>query len=236
MKAQKVVVITGASSGIGMATAKLLGESGYAVVAHGRRSERLVELKNLIPDLLWIAGDLTEHGMCEHLFEAALSRFGSIDCVVNCAGKNHAGSIEEVDVYSLCEMVKINVESAFRVSYLALKHFKQCGVGHLVHVTSVMGYKVRESGGAYAGTKHAVEALCEALRLELARSAIRVSCIAPGLVQTELHRDLPVHPSITRSVQALDPVDVANVVQWLLDVPPHMNVPQMVLLPRDHAI
>jgi NADP-dependent 3-hydroxy acid dehydrogenase YdfG len=236
MTARKTAVVTGASSGIGMATARLLGENGYAVAAHGRRADRLAELEESIADLLWIAGDLNAQGSCESLIEASQKRFGAIDCVVNCAGKNHAGSIDEADVDALCEMVKINVESAFRLTYLALKHFRQCGSGHLIHITSVMGYKVRETGGAYAGTKHAVEALCEALRLELARSDIRVSCIAPGLVQTELHRDLAIHPSITRAVKPLAPIDVANVVLWILDLPSHMNVPQMVLLPKDHAI
>lgn len=232
----KVAIVTGASSGIGMATAKLLSENGYSIVAHGRRQDRLAALESSIPRCVSVAGDLNGNGECEALLATALQRFGAIDCVINCAGKNHTGTIDEVDIGALCEMVKVNVESAFRLSYLVLKHFRKQGTGHLVHVTSVMGYKVRETGGSYAGTKHAVEALCEALRLELARSDIRVSCIAPGLVQTELHRDQAIHPSITRDIKPLAPEDVADAILWMLQVPAHMNVPQMVLLPKDHAI
>jgi NADP-dependent 3-hydroxy acid dehydrogenase YdfG len=232
----KVAIVTGASSGIGMATARLLAENGYSIIAHGRRQDRLAELDRSLPRCISVAGDLNGKGECEHLINTALQHFGAIDCVINCAGKNHTGTIDEVNIDALCEMVRVNVESAFRLTYLALKYFRGRGTGHLVHVTSVMGYKVRETGGSYAGTKHAVEALCEALRLELARSDIRVSCIAPGLVQTELHRDQAIHPSITRGIKPLAPEDVADAILWVLQVPSYMNVPQMVLLPKDHAI
>jgi NADP-dependent 3-hydroxy acid dehydrogenase YdfG len=233
---RKVALVTGASSGIGMSVASALGHAGYLVMAHGRRAERLQELAAAIDGCAWIAGDLVQDGACEALFETALKQFGLVDCVVNCAGKNHVGTIGEVDVDALCEMVRINTEAAFRLTYLALKYFKQRETGDLIHITSVMGYKVRETGGGYSGTKHAVEALCEALRMELARTDIRVSCVAPGLVRTELHRDLAVHPSITRNVDPLSPCDVADAVLWLLQTPRQIHIPQLVMLPKGHVI
>lgn len=219
-----------------MAVARALGQAGYFVMAHGRREERLQELASTLDGCAWIAGDMVQEGACETLFEAALAQFGRVDCVINCAGKNHVGTIAEVDIDALCEMVRINTEAAFRLTYLALKYFKDRGVGDLIHITSVMGYKVRETGGGYSGTKHAVEALCEALRMELARTDIRVSCLAPGLVRTELHRDLPVHPSITRNIDPLSPCDVANAVLWMLETPRQINIPQLVMLPKGHVI
>lgn len=233
---RKVAVVTGASSGIGMSVARAMGRAGYLVMAHGRRPERLQEVASTLEGCAWVAGDLVEAGACEALFEVALREFGRIDCVVNCAGRNHVGTVAEVDLDHLCDMVRINTEAAFRLTYLALKHFERQRTGDLIHITSVMGYKVRETGGGYAGTKHAVEALCEALRMELARTDIRVSCVAPGLVQTELHRDLPVHPSITRNVEPLSPGDVADAVLWLLRTPRQINIPQLVMLPKGHVI
>lgn len=233
---KSVAVVTGASSGIGMAVANTLGSRGFAVMAHGRRDERLRTLAENIDDFGWIAGDLIEKGACERLIAEAVQRFGHIDCVINCAGQNQTGLVDEIDIDATCEMVRINVECAYRLSYLALKYFKQRGIGDLIHISSVMGYKVRESGGAYAGTKHALEALCEALRMEFARTSIRISCVAPGLCRTELHRDQATHPSITRNIDPLLPMDVANVVLWLIDMPKKINVPQLVMLPQGHVI
>lgn len=233
---KSVAVVTGASSGIGMAVAKALGQRDFAVMAHGRRDARLSALAEDMGDFGWIAGDLVEKGACEGLIAAAIQRFGHIDYVINCAGQNQTGLVDEIDVDAACEMVRINVECAYRLSYLALRYFKLRGAGDLIHISSVMGYKVRESGGAYSGTKHALEALCEALRMEFARTSIRISCVAPGLCRTELHRDQAIHPSITRNIDPLSPTDVANVVLWLIDMPKKISVPQLVMLPQGHVI
>jgi NADP-dependent 3-hydroxy acid dehydrogenase YdfG len=233
----RVAVVTGASSGIGMALAQLLARSGVNLVLHGRRAERLAALAEEFPGIRWLAGDLCDPDSCERLLSTAVEHFGHVDYAINNAGVNHTSLIETVDIERLCQMVRINVEAAYRFTYTFLKHFRRHGAGHLIHTTSVMGHKVRETAGGYAGTKHAIEALCEALRLELARSAIRVSCVAPGLVDTELHRDLDVHPSISRNIsRPLEPADVANAIFWVMSQPPHVNVPQLIVLPQDHAI
>src|ERR1700754_3826059 len=120
-KRQNVAVVTGASSGIGYAVVQALARAGHAVVAHGRREQRLRELGNGLPAYEYMAGDLTQKGVCDNLLSLALMRFGHIDCVVNCAGKNHIGAIEDIDVDAVSDMVRINVETAFRLTYLALK-------------------------------------------------------------------------------------------------------------------
>jgi NADP-dependent 3-hydroxy acid dehydrogenase YdfG len=233
----KVAVITGASSGIGMATARRLVASGATVVLHGRRKERLQQLSEELGGAAWIAGDLTQAGAVEQLLVLASTRHGRIDYALNNAGINHTGCIAEIDVDKLCAMARINVEAAFRFTYVFLKYFANQNSGHLVHTTSVMGHKVRETAGGYAGTKHAIEACCEALRIELAGSPIKVTCVAPGLVKTELHRDLAVHPSVSRKIQRpLRPEDVADAIAWALAQPPHVNIPQLVILPQDHSI
>jgi len=235
--AGKVAVITGASSGIGMAVARRLAREGVALVLHGRREERLRALAEELPGVLWVAGDLTDTAASAQLLELAMTQHGRVDFAINNAGINHTGHIVDIDIEKVCGMARINVEAAYRFTYTFLKLFQAQMNGHLVHTTSVMGHKVRETAGAYAGTKHAIEAMCEALRIELARSAIKVSCVAPGLVNTELHRDQLVHPSVSRNVtRPLTPQDVAEAIVWVMRQPAHVNVPQLVVLPQDHPI
>jgi NADP-dependent 3-hydroxy acid dehydrogenase YdfG len=134
-------------------------------------------------------------------------------------------------------MVRINVEAAYRVAYTALRHFRGAGAGHLINISSVLGTKIRPTAGAYAGTKYAIEALSEALRMEVAGSAVKVSCIQPGLVMTELHRDIPVHPRETLGVERpLVPADIARMVLFLAELPDHVAVPRLMILPQDQAI
>ena len=128
-------------------------------------------------------------------------------------------------------------EIAFRVMYLAIRHFKQQGSGHLVNTSSVLGTKVRPNIGAYAGTKHAVEALAEALRLEVVGSGIRVTCVEPGLVATDLHRDFDEPPSKMQGIdEPLKPEDVARSVMFALEQPSHVLIPRVLILPREQPM
>jgi NADP-dependent 3-hydroxy acid dehydrogenase YdfG len=134
-------------------------------------------------------------------------------------------------------MVRVNVEAAYRMAYTAVKHFRRVGRGHLVNTSSVLGFKVRPKAGAYAGTKYAVEALSEALRLELAGSDIKVTCIEPGLVITDLHRDHAVRPEVAQSVaQPLQPADVAQCILFALQQPAHVAIPRLMVLPQSQEI
>lgn len=233
----KVAIVTGASSGIGRETARLFSEEGAMLVLHGRRKERLAELAAELGNCVYLFGDITEACVPAQLLTKALNEFGRVDIVVNNAGVNHVGTIEEIDIEKLCEMARINVEANYRLIYSVLKHFKATGNGQLINTTSVMGAKVRPTAGGYAGTKHAIEALSEALRIELAGTPIRVSCIAPGLVLTELHRDSEQHPAKSRGIgQPLEPRDVAQIALMIAVLPSRINIPQILLLPQDHAI
>ncbi|MGE8679971.1 MAG: SDR family oxidoreductase [Achromobacter marplatensis] len=233
----KVAIVTGASSGIGLALARKLAQLGVKLVLHGRRESRLKSLASEYAGIEWIAGDLTDDDATSRLLARALSCFGRVDFAVNNAGVNHTGTIEQIDIDQVCAMSRINVEAAYRFTYTLLKYFRIQEHGHLIHTTSIMGHKVRETAGAYAGTKHAIEALCESLRIELARSRIKVSCVAPGLVETELHRDAAVRPAVARNIaRPLQPGDVAEMILWLMLQPAHVNVPQLVVLPQDHPI
>jgi NADP-dependent 3-hydroxy acid dehydrogenase YdfG len=134
-------------------------------------------------------------------------------------------------------MVRVNVESAFRMAYVAMTHFKKAGRGHLINTSSILGTKVRPTAGAYAGTKYAIEALTEALRMEFAGTGVKVSCIEPGLVLTELHDHWKVHPRESMNIKnPLRPEDVARAIRFLLEQPAHVRIPRLMIMPGEHAM
>jgi len=111
------------------------------------------------------------------------------------------------------------------------------GAGHLVNTSSILGTKTRPTVGAYAGTKYAIEALSESLRMELAGSDVKVSCVEPGVVMTELHADWAEHPTKMFGIKApLVPEDIARCVRFILEQPGHVRIPRMMVLPGEHAI
>ncbi len=233
----KVAIITGASSGIGRAVAHNLNETGVKLILTGRRENRLVELKGELKHAAILPGDISQDEMPQSLLDMALATFGRCDIVFNNAGTITVGSIDEIDIENMCYMVRVNVEAAFRMAYVAVKHFKSIGSGFLVNTSSVLGTKVRPSAGAYAGTKFAIEALTEALRLELTKTNIGVACIEPGLVQTELHREWPVPPAQSLNIpRPLQPEDIARVVRFILEQPDHVRLPRILAVPADQEL
>jgi NADP-dependent 3-hydroxy acid dehydrogenase YdfG len=195
------------------------------------------ELADRYPTIRWTALDATENGFAERLFDEADRQLGGCDVVINNAGIMVAGSSDRIDLDRVSEMVRVNVEAAYRVALLAARRFKAQGRGHLVNLSSVLGTKIRPTAGAYAGTKHAIEALSEDLRIELAGTGVKVTCIEPGLVATELHAAFEVHPRDSPGIRVpLEPEDIARCVVWVLDQPPHVSIARLMVLPADHAI
>ena len=232
----KVAVITGASSGIGLAVANELHSHGMKLVLNSRTEARLTPLESELGAAV-LAGDVTSPGLPQALLDLALSTYGQCDVVLNNAGTIEAGPIESIDIDKVCEMVRTNVEAAYRVAYTFIRHFVERGEGHLLNTSSVLGTKVRPHAGAYSGTKYAIEALSEALRMEIAGTGVAVTCIEPGLVMTSLHRDWPVHPTETMSIpNPLTPEDIARCVSFVLGQPAHVRIPRIMILPGEHQI
>jgi len=233
----KTALVTGATSGIGLAIAEALAGAGVKLVITGRRAELLAEHARRLPECIALPGEITEADFANDLFARAVSAHDGLDIVVNNAGRVVSASIEDIDIETVCAMVRVNVEAAFRIAHLAVKHFRSRGRGHLINTGSVLGTKVRAHIGAYAGTKHAMEALSEALRLELAGSGICITTIEPGLVRTDLHRDFEQPMQAMQNVaEPLTPADVARTVLFALDQPPHAYLPRIMILPRDQVI
>ena len=236
MHTDNVAVVTGASSGIGLAIAKELRALGFRLVLTARSAQRLSPLCSEL-GAEGLVADITDATVPQRLLATALERFGRCDVVINNAGAIEVGPIGSIDIDEVCSMVRVNVEAAFRVAYTFIRHFAQQGHGHLINVSSVMGTKVRPTAGAYSGTKYAIEALSEALRMEVAGTGVAVTCVEPGIVMTELHRDWPVHPTVGMNVpNPLLPEDVARCVSYVLSQPAHVRIPRLMILPGEHQI
>jgi len=235
MENKKICLITGASSGIGHALAKSLQTDGYITILTARRKDRLQELASATSPIL--AGDLTDTSFQHKIEEYIYTTFGRCDYLFNCAGSIETGTIAEIDIDRMTDMLRLNVEATFRLTYKMLKRFKAQGSGHVINISSIMGTKVRPTAGAYAASKFAMEALSEALRMELAGTPIQISCIEPGLVMTELHNNWTVHPKESMGIHhPLTVDDIVNTARFIMQQPEHVRIPKLMILPRDHQI
>ncbi len=235
--AGRSAIVTGASSGIGSAVARELSAAGMRLLLTARRRDRLEQLAAELGESRVLAADVTDPALPDALLGAAVDAFGGCGVLVNNAGILEIGAVDSIDLDRMCRMVRVNVEAAFRLAYSAVRHFRQAGSGHLVNVSSVLGTKTRPTAGAYAGTKFAVEALSEALRLELAGSGVRVSVVAPGMVMTELHDHLPTHPAEQLGIRKpLQPEEVARSVRYVLEQPEHVHVGRLLVLPFESPV
>jgi NADP-dependent 3-hydroxy acid dehydrogenase YdfG len=237
MLRDQVAVITGASSGIGAAVAAELRAAGMRLVLTARRADRLRSLADELGGSRFVAGDIADPELPGRLLETALREFGRCDVVFNGAGVMHTARVEDADLDLLCRMIRVNFEAATRVAYTALRHFKRENRGHLINVSSILGTKVRETAGVYAGTKYAIEALSQALRIELARTGVKVSVLEPGLVTTELQDHFAVHPRDALGIERpLTPADVARAARYLLEQPDHVRIPVLMILPGEQPM
>lgn len=185
----QVVIITGASSGIGEATARRLARGGARVVISARRQERLDTLaRELDPsgaNVLAVAGDVTSDADRRRLVEATLAKFGRVDGLVNNAGYGTRGPLEIVPVEAIRRNFETNVFSLIALTQLVLPTMRAQGSGCIVNIGSVAGRIARPLSSIYDSTKHALEALTDGLRGELEPFGVRVTLIRPGYIVTE---------------------------------------------------
>ena len=186
----KVVVITGASSGLGEATARMLAAHGATVVLGARRVERIEalagELARAGGKALALQTDVTRHEDVQRLVDAAVEKFGRIDVLVNNAGLMPSSPLERRKIDDWDRMIDVNIKGVLYGIAAALPHMQARKSGHIVNVSSVAGHKVRAGTAVYSATKHAVRVLTEGLRQEVKPYNIRTTIISPGAVATEL--------------------------------------------------
>lgn len=233
----RVAIITGATGGIGEAIAKNLSDAGMKLVITARSQGKLDQLKSELKTAEVVAGDATDPELPQTLIDRALKAFGRVDVIVNNAGLMTVGMIEDVDIDNVCQMVRINVESLYRTSYVALKHFKQTGSGFILNVSSIAGLKTSAKYPAYCGTKFAVEAFTDSLRMELAGSNISIACIQPGTVDTGLYDQWSQEQKDAIAAGGmLQPDEIAYYVRFILEQPPHLLIPRLLVVPAAQPV
>jgi len=229
-------VITGASSGIGAATARALAGEGHRTILGARRLERLEELADEIGGEA-IALDVTDPASVE-FFAAALS---ACDVLVNNAGGALGlDSIAEGDEEKWLTMYESNVMGQMRMTRALLPKLIESGDGHLVGVTSIAAIEPYVGGAGYNAAKHAQRAMLRVLRQELLGQPVRVTEVVPGMVETEFSLvrfggDEEAAAKVYEGMQPLRAEDVAECIRWALAQPPHVNVDEIVVRPRDQA-
>ncbi len=235
----KVVIITGASSGIGAAIAQELARSGAKVVLGARRIERLKDLAEEIKheggEVAYSVADVKRREDPERLVALACEQFGRLDVIVNNAGVAQLSRIDALDVEGWEEMIDINFKGVLYGIAAAMPVFKKQGAGHVVNIISTSGLKIVPMQGIYAGTKNAVRTISEALRQE-SQGDIRVTGISPGFVQTELassmkNEEMRGAIQTTMEKLAITPDAIARAVAFAIGQPANVDVGDIVVRP-----
>lgn len=233
----KVALITGASSGIGKAIALDLDAAGMKLILTARSEDELNEIASNCKQAKVFAASITESETPQQLLDFALDSFGQLDVLINNAGMMAVGAVEEIDIDKICLMARLNVESVYRMAYTVLKHFKQTGSGFIINTSSIAGLKTSHKQAAYDGTKHAVEAFTDSLRMELADTKIKISAIAPGTVDTGLYDKWDGEDEdFIKSGGVLQPEDIARCVRFILEQPEGVMIPRMLAVPTNQPI
>jgi NADP-dependent 3-hydroxy acid dehydrogenase YdfG len=243
--AGRVVAITGASSGIGEATALALAEAGAKVALAARRVERLDEIVARIEaaggEAVAIPTDVADEAQANAFVAAAAERFGRLDALVNNAGVMQLGPIEGAPTEEWRRMVDVNVFGVLYCTHAALPIMRAAGGGHIVNVGSVGGKVVGTWSGVYSLTKFGLGAFTEALRKESIEAGIRVTLVVPGSTATEL-RSHTREEVMAETVQAfagvtpLDPADIAAAIVAALAQPPNVSVSEIVVRPAGQGM
>ena len=235
----KVVVITGASSGLGEATARHLVDLGATVVLGARRTERLQTLVDALRQqgkkALAVETDVTQRAQVQHLVDSAVQNFGRIDVMINNAGLMPSSPLERLKIEDWDRMIDVNIKGVLYGIAAALPYMQKQMAGHFINVSSVAGHKIRPGGAVYAATKHAVRALSEGLRQEVKPYNIRTTVISPGAVATELP-DSVTEPDIAEAIHkvyemAIPAEAFAHAVAYAMSQPEDVDINEILFRP-----
>ncbi|MDP2698317.1 SDR family oxidoreductase [Thalassospira sp.] len=242
----KVALVTGASSGIGKATAVKLAANGFRVGLAARRVDRLVEIEQEIRraggEAIAIEMDVVSEASVEAGVKGLVEAFGAVDIVFNNAGLMPISDVETLKTAEWHRMVDVNIKGVLNTTAAVLPYMIAQSSGHIVTTSSIAGRKVFPGLSVYCATKHAMTAFSEGLRLELApKHNIRVTCIQPGAVETELFEQITDEnyasqmEGLKEQMTFLKADDIADTVLFALQAPAHVNVAEIFVLPTQQA-
>jgi NADP-dependent 3-hydroxy acid dehydrogenase YdfG len=239
-------LVTGASAGMGRATAQALAARGVNLLINARRENRILELKDelqgrfgvRVTPLVFDVGDLSR---CELVLKNEEELVSKVSILVNNAGiGRETGPVYETSIVDLEQIIDVNLKGLIYMTRLILPYMVERNAGHIVNIGSVGGRWTLPGGVVYCATKFAVRAITDGLRMDLIGKKIRVTNIEPGYVKTEfaemrLRGDKARAEALYEGFQPLQPEDIAEAVVWCLERPPHVNVQEMVVFPTDQV-
>ncbi len=235
----KTAFITGATSGIGLATAQTLAEHGFNLIVCGRNTDKLAELKKDLGKKVAVhtlVFDVRNREDVDRKISNLPADFQKIDILINNAGNAHGldpidqGSVEDWDA-----MMDINVKGLLYVSQAIIPQMRERKSGHIINIGSTAGKEVYPNGNVYCGSKHAVDAITTGMRLDLNPYKIRVGAVNPGLVQTNFSEvrfkgDSNRAEKVYQGYEPLQPQDVADVILFAITRPPHVNIADLTVM------
>ena len=236
----KVIVISGASSGLGEAAARHLSAQGAIVVLGARRADRIQsladELNNKGGKAQALSTDVTKHAQVKALVDAAVQTYGRIDVLINNAGLMPQSPLDRLKLDEWNQMIDVNIKGVLYGIAAALPYMKEQKAGHIINVSSVAGHKVRVGGAVYAATKHAVRVISEGLRQEVKPYNLRTTIISPGAVDTELPNTIS-EPDVARGMQqyykdyAIPADSFARAVAFAISQPEEVDINEILYRP-----
>jgi 3-hydroxy acid dehydrogenase / malonic semialdehyde reductase len=243
---KKIALITGATSGIGKETAHKLAQINYNLILTGRRLELLENLKKELGikykcDVLLLNFDVRDAGKVDEMIEMIPDAWKRIDLLINNAGLAAGlNPIQNGDLEDWEQMIDTNIKGLLYISRKIVPIMIESGHGHIINISSIAGKEVYENGNVYCATKHAVDALTKAMRIDLVKHNIKVTSISPGMVETEFSMvrfkgDKDRADKVYEGFTPLFAEDVAEAILFVVTRPPHVNINDMLIMPTAQA-
>jgi len=243
---EKTVLITGATSGIGKATAILLAENGYRLILTGRRNDRLIVLKSELESkfnikVLTLNFDIRSREETEKALEEVKNNSLDVDILINNAGLAAGlNDINEGFTDDWERMIDTNVKGLLYISRIVSQWMVQKGNGHIINISSIAGKETYPKGNVYCASKHAVQSITKGMRLDLLKYGIKVTSVCPGAVETEFslvrfNQDKNLAGQVYEGFTPLDANDIAETILFVITRPAHVNIDDILVMPTAQA-